>query len=97
MCPVSNVRTGVVADLRSHPIRQYFDSGVLVMVNSDDPKMFQTGLADEYRQLEETCGWTRSELRQLALNAVEASWLPTERKASLAAEFEAWPGWSQPR
>jgi adenosine deaminase len=97
MCPVSNVRTGVVADLRSHPIRQYFDAGVLVTVNSDDPKMFQTSLADEYRQLEETCGWTRSELRQLALNAVEASWLPADRKTSLAAEFEAWPGWSQPR
>ncbi|MDR3686516.1 MAG: adenosine deaminase [Coriobacteriia bacterium] len=95
MCPVSNVRTGVCADLRSHPIREYFDAGVLVTLNSDDPKMFQTSLADEYRQLEEACGWTRSELRRLSLNAVEASWLPVERRASLSAEFQSWSGWSK--
>ena len=78
---MSNVRTGVVPSLLEHPIRRYFDAGVLVTVNSDDPKMFQTSMAEEYRRLEEECGWTRPEIRQLMENAVAASWLPAARKA----------------
>ena len=49
MCPISNVRTNVVGSLREHPIRRYFEAGMIVTVNTDDPKMFQTSLADEYR------------------------------------------------
>lgn len=95
MCPISNVRTNVVGSLREHPIRRYFDAGIVVTVNSDDPKMFQTSLADEYRLLEQECGWTRLEICRVILNAIESSWLSSERKASLTAEFRRDPAWSE--
>lgn len=94
MCPMSNVRTQVVRSLREHPIRQYFQAGLLVTVNSDDPKMFQTSLADEYRLLEQECGFSRADIRQLILNAIRASWLPRERKTTLTEEFQRNPAWS---
>ena len=47
-CPISNLRTGVVPSLAVHPIRALFDAGVMVTVNTDDPKMFNTSLEDEY-------------------------------------------------
>ena len=87
MCPLSNVRTGVVPDLAAHPIRRYFDHGILVTVNTDDPAMFNNSLAEEYAGLAEVHGFTPAELRQLALNAVAASWLPEPRKAALAKEI----------
>jgi len=93
MCPMSNVRTGVVGRLADHPIRRFVEAGVVVTVNSDDPKMFQTSLAEEYRLLERECGFTRSEIRALILSAIDASWLPGERKSALAAEFRADPDW----
>ena len=93
MCPGSNVRTGVIQSLSEYPIRRYFETGMVVTVNSDDPKMFQTSLADEYRGLERECGFTRPEILRLILAAVESSWLPDERKASLAAEIRAHPAW----
>jgi adenosine deaminase len=93
MCPVSNVRTKVVGSLREYPIRQYFESGMIVTVNSDDPKMFQTSLADEYRLLEQECGWTKQEICRVILSAIESSWLSDERKRSLAAEFRKAPEW----
>jgi len=95
MCPVSNVRTGVVRSLRDHPIRRFFEAGMAVSVNTDDPKMFQTPLADEYRLLEKECGFSRSDIRALILSAIQAAWLPEERKASLAAEFKSSPVWEQ--
>lgn len=95
MCPVSNVRTNIVGSLREHPIRRYFDAGVIVTVNTDDPKMFQTNLADEYRLLEQECGWTKQEICRLILNAIESSWLSDERKTALAAEFRNAPEWKE--
>lgn len=93
MCPVSNVRTGVVRSLKDHPIRRFFDAGMLVSVNTDDPGMFQTCLADEYRLLVKACDFTRSDIRRLILSAIESAWLPAERKKSLAAEFARDPAW----
>jgi adenosine deaminase len=97
MCPVSNVRTRVVASLREHPIRRYFEAGVVVTVSTDDPKMFQTRLADEYRLLEQECGWTKAEICGLIRSAIDSSWASDERKASLAAEFAADPAWRPAR
>ena len=95
MCPISNVRTHVVGSLREHPIRRYFQAGMVVTVNTDDPKMFQTRLADEYRLLEQECGWTKAEICRLILSAIESSWLSDERKTSLAAEFRKDPAWKE--
>jgi adenosine deaminase len=95
MCPVSNVRTNVVRSLREHPLRQYFEAGLVVTVNTDDPKMFQTSLADEYRLLEQECGWTKPEICRVILYAIESSWLSDERKTSLAAEFRKTPVWKE--
>lgn len=95
MCPVSNVRTKAVRCLAEHPIRQYFQAGVPVTVNTDDPKMFQTSLAEEYRLLEQECGFTQAEICELILIAIEASWLPENRKKTLKSDFtrhEAWKG-----
>jgi adenosine deaminase len=93
MCPISNVRTGVVRSLREHPVRHYFRAGMVVTVNTDDPKMFQTRLADEYRLLERECGFSRSDIRELILSAIRSAWLPEDRKTSLMADFKRSPAW----
>ena len=93
MCPVSNLRTKAVPCLAGHPIRQYFQAGVLVTVNTDDPKMFQTSLAEEYRLLERECGFTKAEICKLILTAIEVSWLPEDRKKKLTSELTGHAAW----
>jgi adenosine deaminase len=93
MCPLSNVRTGVVPDLESHPIRRFYDLGLRVTVNSDDPKMFHNSLAEEYRLLVERLGFTRQDVRSLILNGIQATWLTEEQKQALRQEFMADPAW----
>lgn len=94
MCPLSNVRTAVVPDLAAHPIRRFMDQGLLVTVNTDDPTLFQTSLAHEYRELTRVHGFTRAEIRTLIDNAVEASWLSPGDKQALRATLAADPGWA---
>jgi len=84
MCPISNVRTGVVRSLEEHPVRRYFERGISVTINTDDPKMFGSCLSEEYRLLEEKLGFSRDEIRTLILNAVQSAWLPKDGKHDLA-------------
>jgi adenosine deaminase len=93
LCPMSNVRTGVVNSLAEHPIREFFDKGMIISVNTDDPEMFNTSLADEYRMLENECGFSRQEIRSLIRLSLQSSWLPEDSKKSLAASFEKEPAW----
>ena len=88
MCPTSNIKTGVCKALSSHPIRRYFDQGLLVTVNSDDPTMFDTTITDEYSILSGTFHFTQSELRRIAFNAVEASFMRDSEKENLVHDFE---------
>jgi len=48
VCPVSNLRTGVVPALAEHPLRALVDAGVLCTLNTDDPELFDTDLTREH-------------------------------------------------
>ena len=93
LCPISNVRTNVVPSIDAHPVRRYFERGLLVTINTDDPKMFGNSLAQEFQALADVQGFTRDEIRTLILNAVHASWLPEDRLRKLAKELQDDPDW----
>ena len=76
----SNLRTGCCPALAEHPLRRFFDRGLMVVLNSDDPAMFQTSLAQEYQLAQDAFGFTDAELRTLAMNSFRASFLPEEKK-----------------
>jgi adenosine deaminase/aminodeoxyfutalosine deaminase len=78
--PTSNVRTGVCASFSDHPMRRYFDAGLLVTLNSDDPAFFGSDVANEYLLAHTEQGFTRDELRQLAANSIRASFLPAQEQ-----------------
>jgi len=80
VCVSSNVRTGLCPALREHPLKEFFDGGLMVTLNTDDPAMFQTSLCREYELAEQEFGFSRDHLRELARNSFEASFLPVEKK-----------------
>jgi len=84
----SNIRTGCCAEFDQHPIRDYFNSGLMITINSDDPPMFGSNLLDEYILAHDRFGFTLEQLRELAANAVEASFLPPEGKLALLKRVE---------
>jgi adenosine deaminase/aminodeoxyfutalosine deaminase len=87
--PTSNVRTGVCASFAEHPLRSYFDAGLLVTLNSDDPAFFGSDLANEYRLAYTVQDFTREELKRLAANSIEASFLPAADKAAWLSRIES--------
>lgn len=93
MCPISNVRTRVVNSLEEHPIRRYFERGIIVTISTDDPQMFGNSLAEEFRLLEGKLGFSRDETRNLILQGIQASWLLEGRKQQLVEAFRSDPAW----
>jgi len=93
MCPLSNVATGVTRAIGEHPIRRYFDRGLMVTVSTDDPGMFGNSMTDELAVLRERFAFTAVELKQLQRNAVHAAFLPPARTAALADRIAADPAW----
>jgi adenosine deaminase/aminodeoxyfutalosine deaminase len=89
ICITSNLRTGVCPTIAEHPVRNYFDQGLMVTLNTDDPAMFATSLGREYQLAQETFGFTDEHLRELARNSFEASFLPAEKKLGFLNLFDA--------
>jgi adenosine deaminase/aminodeoxyfutalosine deaminase len=89
ICLTSNLRTGCCRTLGDHPVRNYFDRGIMVTLNTDDPAMFSTSLAREYQLAQSTFDFTNEHLRELARNSFEASFLPAEKKLEFLNLFDA--------
>jgi len=92
MCPLSNVRTGVIGRIEAHPFRRYFDRGLLVTVSTDDPKMFGNSIAEEYRILETVFQFTQDEIRQVRINSIKASWMEAAKQKRMLASAPDAPG-----
>ena len=90
VCPTSNLRLGVVSSLDDHPLRELWDAGVVVSVNTDDPGFFDCDLVGEYAIAGRLLGLDRAGYGRLALNSVESSFAPDGLKAELRAAIEDW-------
>lgn len=80
ICLTSNLRTACCARIQDHPVRRYFDQGLMLTLNTDDPAMFSTSLTREYELAQTEFAFTDEHLRELARNSFEASFLPPEKK-----------------
>jgi aminodeoxyfutalosine deaminase len=80
LCPTSNLRTRSIPSLERHPLRVYFDRGMMITLNSDDPAMFGTSLLEQFALAQTQFAFTDEHLREIARNSFEASFLPAEQK-----------------
>jgi aminodeoxyfutalosine deaminase len=78
----SNLRTSSCPALLSHPVRRYFDQGLMITLNSDDPALFGSNLLGEYTLAHTAFDFTEEHLREVATNSFEASFLPPEEKVA---------------
>ena len=84
----SNIRTGCCPAFDQHPLREYFEGGLMVTLNSDDPPMFGSDLLGEYILVQQLFEFSLEQMRELAANSIEASFLPPDRKLRLLGLVE---------
>ena len=80
VCPLSNLKLRVVDNMAQHNIRRLLQQGVHVTVNSDDPSYFGGYMNDNFIAITEALDLSNAELKQLAMNSFEASFMPETEK-----------------
>lgn len=88
LCPISNLQTKAVQDWSVYPVREYFDQGLCVTINTDNLTVSDTNLTKEYTILYEKFDFTPREIGQIILNGVEAAFLSDGEKRGLRGELE---------
>jgi adenosine deaminase len=88
-CPSSNVQTGAVRDLRSHPLKRYFDLGLRVTINTDNRLITDTTVSKELWLAHTEMGVPFSDIKAMVLAGFKSSFLPFHEKQALMREVSA--------
>ena len=83
VCPLSNLKLKVFGSMNEHNILELLDKGVCVTINSDDPAYFGGYMTQNYQAVANALMASKEQLRRLALNSVDACWLPDMDKQVL--------------
>jgi adenosine deaminase len=75
-CPSSNVQTGAIRDLPSHPLKLYYDLGLRVTVNTDNRLVTDTTVSKELWLCHTQMGLTLKDLKQIILSGFKSAFLP---------------------
>jgi adenosine deaminase len=79
-CPSSNVQTGAVRTIASHPMKLYFDLGVRVTVNTDNRLITDTSVSKELWLVHSQMGVPFADVKNIILAGFKSSFLPFNEK-----------------
>lgn len=88
VCPLSNTKLRVFDDLSQHNLPRLLEAGLCATINSDDPAYFGGYMNDNFVQCQQALGLSDAQLRLLAENAIEASFVDGARKTQLRASVQ---------
>jgi adenosine deaminase len=75
-CPSSNVQTGAVRDLASHPLKLYFDLGLRVTINTDNRLVTDTSVSQELWHCHTQMGMSLRDIKTMILAGFKSAFLP---------------------
>lgn len=82
-CPSSNVQTGAVRELRTHPLKLYHDLGLRVTVNTDNRLITDTTVSRELWLCHTRMGLGFEDIKRIIVNGFKAAFLPFHQKQKL--------------
>ena len=82
-CLSSNLQTGAVDSLESHPLRFYFDYGLRVTINTDNRLITDTTVTRELMLAHTACGLTLEDLTTVVVSGFKSAFLPFREKQDL--------------
>ncbi len=88
VCPLSNTKLRVFAEMQDHNILNLLEQDVLVTVNSDDPAYFGGYMNENFLALHEALGLTKEQAVKLVKNSFEASFVDAATGSQLEARLQ---------
>lgn len=88
VCPISNIKLGVIKMMRQHPLRKMFDEDLCVTINSDNPGYFRAYINENYSAVQEALHFDKNEIYEMAKNSFLASFLDYSKQEEYLKELE---------
>jgi adenosine deaminase len=88
VCPLSNLKLGVVGDLKQHNFKSLLESGLNASINSDDPAYFGGYIGDNFFRTQAALGLSAEELALAAKNSFRSSMLTATVKQRWVSEID---------
>ena len=90
LCPLSNLELKVIQKIEEHPVLKMLQKGLLATIHSDDPAYFGGYMNENYYETAKALNLKEEHLKQLAINAFEASWLSSEEKEKRISQVKTY-------
>jgi adenosine deaminase len=87
ICPLSNTKLKVFADMSEHTILEMLERGVCVTVNSDDPAYFGGYMTENFVALADSLGMTKAQAKRLVSNSIKGSFIAPEYKHKMQQQL----------
>ncbi len=88
VCVTSNLQTGSVESIESHPLNQMVEHNLLTTINTDDPSISGICLTDEYVSLINDFGFSMDAIKQQIVNAAQVAFVPEAERTNLLAKLD---------
>jgi adenosine deaminase len=79
-CPSSNVQTGAVKSLETHPLQRYFNLGLRVTVNTDNRLITKTSVSEELYRVHKHMRVPFSDIKMMIVAGFKSAFLPFHDK-----------------
>jgi adenosine deaminase len=89
ICLTSNVQTRAVQSFADHPLRMYYDEGIVLSLNTDNRLMSATTVTEEYWRAHDHLGFTWRELVEISLMGFDSAFLHRPEKLALVERVKA--------
>jgi len=87
MCPTSNLQTGAVKDIQSHPIGLLAKLQFRVTLNTDNRLMSRTSMSNEMQQVVDAFEWTFQDLQRVTINGLKSAFIPFDERLKIINEI----------
>ena len=88
ICLTSNVQTRAVERFEDHPVRLYYDEGLVVTLTTDNRLMSATTVTDEFWRAHQHLNFTWDELCDIAVMGFESAFMPYQEKVAMVEKMK---------
>lgn len=82
-CPSSNLQTRAVTEMKSHPLKFYFDYGLRVTINTDNRLITDTTVSNEYWVAHKELDLSLEDITTIIISGFKSAFLPFREKQDM--------------
>lgn len=87
LCPSSNIFLGLFQDMANHPLPRFYDEGIKISINSDDPPFMRTTLAKEYQRVQTAYHYSDETMNHITKMAIESAFVDEATRHKLLSKI----------